>query len=193
MSTKAEESGFVSRAGLKLASAMDHFRVDPTGLVCADLGANVGGFTDCLLRRGAGKVYSVETGFGVLEYKLRKDPRVVVMERTNALHVRLPELVDLAVIDLGWTPQRLILPRVRELIKPEGQIISLIKPHYESAKELLHLRGGVLDPSDSEKVFRRIVQAIPEWKLTVIGWMQSPITGMGGNVEYLVLLKNFGF
>jgi 23S rRNA (cytidine1920-2'-O)/16S rRNA (cytidine1409-2'-O)-methyltransferase len=118
------EPKFVSRAGQKLSAALDRFGVDPKGLICADLGSNVGGFTDCLLQRGATKVFAVETGYGVLDYKLRKDSRVVVMERVNALHVTLPELMDLVVIDLGWTPQKHILPHARELIKAEGRIIS---------------------------------------------------------------------
>lgn len=189
MSTRPNESQFVSRAGLKLAGALDHFKMDPKGLICADLGANVGGFTDCLLKRGAQKVYAVDTGYGVLDYKLRKDSRVVVMERMNALHLTLPEPMDLVVIDLGWTPQRLILPRARELIKPEGWIISLVKPHYEASKELLQGHGGVLTLEEAETVFHDVIKKIPEWKLAISGWVQSPIQGTGGNVEYLVLLR----
>lgn len=187
MATDPEQSGFVSRGGAKLAAALAEFHVDPAEKICADLGANVGGFTDCLLRRGARKVYAVDTGYGVLDYSLRKDPRVVVMERVNALHVHLPELCDLVVIDLGWTPQRRILPYARELMKPDGQMISLVKPHYEAPKELL--RGGVLEPADAEQVFQQVLQAISEWKLTVKAWMQSPLRGAGGNVEYLIFLQ----
>jgi 23S rRNA (cytidine1920-2'-O)/16S rRNA (cytidine1409-2'-O)-methyltransferase len=187
MTKRPNDLQFVSRAGLKLAGALDHFQVDPAGWVCGDLGANVGGFTDCLLQRGAQKVYSVDTGYGVLDYKLRKDPRVVVMERVNAMHVTLPEPMDLIVIDLGWTPQKLILPRARDMIKPSGQIITLIKPHYEAPKELLH--AGVLDPQDAEKIFQDVLQKIPDWNLTVKNQVQSPIQGTGGNYEFLVLLE----
>jgi 23S rRNA (cytidine1920-2'-O)/16S rRNA (cytidine1409-2'-O)-methyltransferase len=187
MTTRPNESQFVSRAGLKLAGALDQFSVDPAGMVCGDLGSNVGGFTDCLLKRGAAKVYAVDTGYGVLDYKLRKDPRVVVMERVNAMHVTLPELVDLVVIDLGWTPQKLILPHARDLIKPDGRLISLVKPHYEAPKELLH--AGVLEPQDAEKVFKEVLQKISGWNFTIKKWIQSPIQGTGGNFEYLVLLE----
>ena len=176
----------MSRAGDKLARALDEFGIDPAGKTCADLGANVGGFTDCLLRRGAGKVYAVDTGYGVLDYSLRKDPRIVVMERTNALRLTLPELMDLVVIDLGWTPQRLILPKAHEMIRPAGQIVSLIKPHYEAPKE--RLKGGVLDPDTAGEIFRALLNEIPGWGLNVRGQIQSPILGAGGNMEYLVLL-----
>lgn len=182
-----DETKYVSRAGDKLSAALDNFHIIPSGWICADLGANVGGFTDCLLQRGAGKVFAVETGYGVLDYKLRKDSRVVVMERVNALHVILPELVDLVVIDLGWTSQKHILPHAGEMIKSDGWIISLIKPHYEAPRELL--KAGVLKPEDSEIVYQRILREIPEWGLKVVGGMLSPIIGAKGNREYLVLLK----
>src|SRR4051812_44384353 len=120
---------FVSRAGLKLDHALAHFGIDVAGLVCADLGCNAGGFTDCLLQRGAAKVYAVDTGYGMLDYKLRKDPRVVVMERTNAMHAELPETVDLVVIDVAWTKQRHILPAARRMVKPQGAVVTLVKPH----------------------------------------------------------------
>lgn len=181
----SEDSRFVSRAGRKLAAALDQFHADPAGWICADLGSNVGGFTDCLLQRGAYRVYAVDTGYGVLDYRLRKDPRVVVMERVNALHVRLPEPMDLVVIDLGWTPQRLILPRARDLIKPTGRIISLVKPHYEAARE--RVKGGVLEPPAAKEVFDGVLRVIPDWGLTVEGWIESPVRGTGGNTEYLIL------
>src|SRR3954471_4903391 len=114
---------FASRAGLKLDHALTVFQIDVSGLTCADLGSNVGGFVDCLLRRGAAKVYAVEKGYGVLEYRLRKDPRVVVMERTNAMHVTLPEPVDIVTIDVAWTRQKNILPAARKLLKPAGTAI----------------------------------------------------------------------
>src|SRR3954471_11748390 len=114
---------FASRAGLKLDHALNVFAIDVTGLVCADLGSNVGGFVDCLLRRGAAKVYAVEKGYGVLEWRLRKDPRVVVMERTNAMHVELPEPVSLVTIDVAWTRQRNILPAAKRLLAPGGMVV----------------------------------------------------------------------
>ena len=183
----AHESQFASRAGYKLAKAIECFGVDPAGMVCVDLGANVGGFTDCLLQHQARKVYAVDTGYGVLDYRLRKDSRVVVMERTNALYVRLPELCDLAVIDLGWTVQEKILPHARDLIKPMGKIISLVKPHYEAPKQLL--KAGVLTPEQSLQVFQDVLIRIAGLGLRIVNQTQSPFTGSGGNTEYLVLLE----
>src|SRR5580765_6670445 len=122
---------YVSRAGQKLEHALKTFSVDPCGLTCADLGSNVGGFVDCLLQHGAAKVYAVEKGYGVLEWKLRKDARVIVMERTNAMHIELPEMVDLVTIDVAWTRQKNILPAAARILQPHGLVITLIKPHYE--------------------------------------------------------------
>src|SRR5437764_4181298 len=133
---------FASRAGQKLDHALNIFRIDATGLICADLGSNVGGFVDCLLSRGAAKVYAVEKGYGVLEWRLRNDPRVIVMERTNAMHVQLPETVDLVTIDVAWTRQKNILPASRRLLKPGARVVTLIKPHYEAERS--KLRKGVL-------------------------------------------------
>src|SRR5947208_5311202 len=119
------EKAFVSRAGQKLEHALATFKIDVSGWVCADLGSNVGGFTDCLLQRGAKKVYAIDTGYGVLDYKLRKDARVVVMERTNAMHVTLPEPMDFVCIDVAWTKQKNILPSARRLIAPAGRVVTL--------------------------------------------------------------------
>lgn len=144
MSTPTDDN-FASRAGQKLAHALTSFRIEPTGWICADLGANAGGFTDCLIRAGAAKVYAVERGYGVLDFRLRKDARVVVMERTDALRVHLPEPVRLVAIDTGWTRQSLILPVARSLLAPGGEMISLVKPHYEA--DAADLADGVLpDP-----------------------------------------------
>src|SRR5688500_20011582 len=119
---------FVSRAGQKLDHALTHFHLDVSGQTCADLGSNTGGFVDCLLQRGAVKVYAIDTGYGALEWKLRKDPRVVVMEGTNAMHAALPEPVSVVTIDVAWTKQRHILPAARRMIAPGGNVVSLIKP-----------------------------------------------------------------
>src|SRR5207247_2194247 len=130
-------SEFVSRAGQKLDHALDAFHIDVRDRICADLGSNVGGFVDCLLQRGAAKVYSIDTGYGVLAWKLRKDPRVIVMERTNAMHVTLPERVSLVTIDVAWTKQKHILPAAAKMLADGGAVVTLIKPHYEAAQELL--------------------------------------------------------
>ena len=178
---------FVSRAGGKLDHALATFAIDVANKTCADLGCSTGGFTDCLLQRGAAKVFAVDTGYGVLDWKLRNDPRVVVMERTNAMHVQLPQPVDIVTIDVGWTRQRRILPNARNLLAPTGLVISLIKPQYEADAKLL--QNGVLpdDAVDSvvESVRRETEAAGWDWLTSV----QSPIRGAGGNIEVLVRLR----
>src|SRR5688572_5658523 len=136
-------SEFVSRGGQKLAHALDAFQIDATGATCADLGSNTGGFVDCLLQRGASRVYAIDTGYGALAWKLRKDPRVVVMERTNAMHAELPEPVGIVTIDVAWTKQRHILPPARTMLSSDnGFCVTLIKPHYEA--EASQLKKGIL-------------------------------------------------
>src|SRR4051812_7783083 len=181
---------FVSRAGQKLDHALSHFAIDVTGMVCADLGCNVGGFTDCLLRRGAAKIYAVDTGYGVLDWKLRKDPRVVVMERTNAMHAQLPEAVDLVVIDVAWTKQRHILPAARRMVKDGGRVVTLIKPHYEAGQKLL--AGGVLPQDRVAEVVDAVAKELQAWGFELTGTVPSPIQGAGGNVEVLAALRPVG-
>src|SRR5215213_152698 len=174
-------SPFVSRAGQKLDHALATFGVDVTGLVCADLGSNTGGFVDCLLQRGAARVYAIDTGYGALEWKLRKDPRVIVMERTNAMHAELPEPVSIVTIDVAWTKQQHILPAARRIISDDGQVITLIKPHYEAPPTLL--RGGVLDEANVDKVVESILPHIVAAGFVVVAQTLSPIKGAKGNVE----------
>jgi 23S rRNA (cytidine1920-2'-O)/16S rRNA (cytidine1409-2'-O)-methyltransferase len=187
---------FVSRAGLKLDAALTVFKIDVTGKVCADLGANIGGFTDCLLQGGAAKVYAVDTAYGVIAWTLRKDPRVVVRDRTNALHVKLPEPVQLATVDVGWTRQEKILPVVAGLLAPGGEVLTLIKPHYES--EEAKTQRGVLEPQQSEQVLWEVLDRVAAMKMTkeghwrIKGVVQSPVEGQKGNVEYLAWLGSQG-
>lgn len=177
---------YVSRAGPKLAHALDTFRVDPSGKTAADLGCSTGGFTDCLLQRGALRVYAVDTGYGVLEWKLRKDPRVVVMERTNALHVVLPEPIDLVTIDAGWTKQRLVLPNALRLLRPGGTVVSLVKPHYECLDK--ERKGGLVQPEFIEEILLRVEQEAFAG-LQILGKVESPVKGeKGGNREFLYFL-----
>jgi len=182
----SQDHGYVSRAGLKLEAALRHFCIDPAGWVCADLGSNVGGFVDCLLRQGAAKVYAVDTAYGELAWKLRRDPRVVVRERTNALHVQLPEPVDLVTVDVGWTRQHLILPQARTLLKPGGRIVTLIKPHYEADRRLL--RGGVLPDEQVETVVAEVRARLEPLGILLADWCESPLRGQGGNREFLGLV-----
>lgn len=177
---------FVSRAGLKIEHALATFAIDVTGLVCADLGCNAGGFTECLLQRGASKIYAVDTGYGMLDYTLRKDPRVAVMERTNAMHVALPEPVDLVVIDVAWTRQRHVLPSARRLLSPTGRVVTLIKPHYEADPSLL--KGGVLPAESLDAVLIAVEADFTTAGFGRRGLTTSPIKGSKGNVELLAWL-----
>ena len=172
-----------SRAGVKLDHALATFGIDPTGWTCADLGCSTGGFTDSLLRHGASKVFAVDRGYGVLDYRLRRDARVVVMERTDALRIHLPQPVQLVTIDCGWTRQALILPVAIRLLEPQGQIISLIKPHYEAAPD--QLRAGILPDEVCEPVVRAVRESIDVLNLRMVAETESPIRGGAGNREFL--------
>jgi len=180
-------SNFVSRAGEKLESALCAFAFNAEGLTCADFGSHVGGFVDCLLQRGAAAVYSVDTSYGTFAWKLRKDPRVVVLERTNAMHVELPAAVDLITIDVGWTPQAKILPSAAANLRPEGHVITLIKPHYEAEKKMLV--EGVLPDGDYEGVVAEVLDRIRKGGWHVLATHPSPLKGHGGNRELLALLQ----
>lgn len=193
-----DESRYVSRGGLKLRAALDAFSIDPTGWTCVDLGCSTGGFTDCLLQAGAARVYAVDTGYGVLDWKLRKDERVVVMERSNALHTLPPgELVEaglgrLAVIDLGWTRQERALPAALPWLADDAQIITLIKPHYEQSQQSQGKRG-VLDDAEAERITAGVCAQIATMGLRVEGLIESPIRGgkgkSTGNKEWLALVR----
>lgn len=178
---------FVSRAGHKLAHALSVFSIEPDRYICADLGSNAGGFVDCLLKRGAARVYAVERGYGVLDFSLRRDPRVMSLERTDARRVTLPEPVDLVTIDAGWTRQSEILPAARRLLKPTGVIISLIKPQYEAAPA--NLVDGVVPDDAVAGVLAAVGAQLPQFQLSLQGEVESPIRGQGGNREWLWLLR----
>ncbi len=194
---------YVSRGALKLEHALREFAVDATGLVCADLGCSTGGFTDCLLQHGAARVYSVDTAYGELAWKIRQDGRVVVMERSNALHTEPhPDTaeaggVDLVVIDLGWTRQSKAIPAALKWAKKGGRIVTLVKPHYEADRSDLG-EGGVLDPERSEAIAMRVIDSLPAMGVRVLGVTESPVLGGAlkakrkrkgaGNREWLTLL-----
>lgn len=187
MST-SDSGPYVSRGGLKLEAALRAFNVDVRGWVCIDLGSHVGGFVDCLLRHGAARVHAVEPGYGVLAYALRRDPRVVVHERTNALHFSPPEPCDLVTIDVGWTPQRLILPAARRALRPGGRVITLVKPQYEAAPE--ELAGGRVREAQLAAVLERCRADVAQLSWTILGETESPIRGHGGNREFLWCLAS---
>ena len=190
---------FVSRAGAKLEHALEEFKFDVTGLRCADFGCNVGGFTDCLLQRGAKHVTAIDTGYGALAWKLRQDPRVETRERTNALHAEAPAGgVDLVVLDLAWTPQRLAIPAALKWLAPGGRIITLIKPHYELRdEEKAWLDRGFLPHERVPGVVTRVEAEMPALGAKVMGSTQSPLVGgktskkagVPGNIEWLTLLE----
>lgn len=195
-----ESNPYVSRGGLKLEHALRTFGIDVSGLTCVDMGCSTGGFTDCLLRHGAAIVYAVDTGYGVLDYRLRTNDRVTVMERCNVLHAEVPRRVDLAVIDLGWTPQRRSVGVALTWLDPGGTAVTLIKPHYEltspEKKELLH--DGRLSPADAERMLPRVLSEIEALSVEVVETTRSPITGRksakgrgaeGGNIEFLAMLR----
>ena len=181
---------FVSRGGYKLEAALDQFDIDPTGWICADLGASTGGFTDVLLQRGAAKIYAVDVGYGQLHWKLRQDPRVVVMERTNARYLQqLPDPVQLVTIDASFISLRLLLGPARQLLSPTGQIVALLKPQFEAGREQVG-KGGVIRDA---KVHRQVLNDILDWcelhDMSPQGLIPSPILGPKGNKEFLLWLR----
>lgn len=188
---------FVSRAGEKLAHALRAFDLPVAGLTAADFGCNVGGFTDCLLRAGATRVHALDTGYGVLDWRLRNDPRVAVMERTNALHAAPPDGVPpaaLVVIDLAWTRQKLAVPAALRWLKsgPDSRIITLVKPHYEAQGVGVDLPPrAVLSEPDARRVLGLVEAELPPLGVRVLDRTTSPIVGGSktrGNTEFLLLL-----
>ena len=179
---------FASRAGEKLEHAIKEFSANVTNLVCADFGSSTGGFVDCLLQNGAQKVYAVETGYGTLDWKLRNDPRVVVMERQNAMHVVLPEKVDFITIDTSWTKLEKVVPNALLNLKLEGHIITLVKPHYEADQP--RLVKGKLPEESIPEVLSEVKIKLKALGLELLGETESPILGeKGKNKEFLFYLK----
>jgi 23S rRNA (cytidine1920-2'-O)/16S rRNA (cytidine1409-2'-O)-methyltransferase len=186
---------YASRGGYKLAHALDQFGLDPGGLAALDAGASTGGFTDVLLQRGAARVYAVDVGYGILDYRLRADPRVVVMERVNIRYLEaLPENAHAgcAVIDVSFISLRLVLPAVRRMLEPEGWAVALVKPQFEAGPEQVGKGGVVRDPKVHRAVLREALAAAAEAGLAPRGLARSPITGPAGNVEFLAWLQPGG-
>lgn len=181
---------FVSRGGEKLARALERFSIAPVGLACADLGASTGGFTDCLLQSGAARVYAVDVGYGQLHWKLRQDPRVVVIERQNARYLEgLPEPVALIVADLSFISLALILPVMRRLLAPDGRAVTLVKPQFEAGREAVGKGGVVRDPATHRAVLARFSATARREGFAVLGLIASPLRGPAGNVEFLADLR----
>ena len=185
-----EPPPFVSRGGIKLESALNRFNLDVSGKVAADIGASTGGFTDCLLKYGASRVYAIDVGYGQLDYRLRQDSRVVVMERVNARYpIPLPEKVDLATMDISFISVEKVIPSAVELIKEEGRLLVLIKPQFEAKRGQVGKGGVVKDPLVHAKVLGRFIIWAVEHGLRLKGLIASPILGASGNREFFVLLK----
>ncbi|PYJ08466.1 MAG: TlyA family rRNA (cytidine-2'-O)-methyltransferase [Verrucomicrobia bacterium] len=187
-----ERSPYVGRGGLKLAGALDHFEISPQGLTALDLGASTGGFTDCLLQRGATRVYAIDVGHSQLAWKIRDDPRVVVREKLNARYLTradVPEQIDLCVIDVSFISLTLILPNAFDLVTPNGVILALIKPQFElQAAEVAH--GGIVrDPALHEKARNKIRDFVLNAGHTVVGIVPSSLTGADGNQEFFICVR----
>lgn len=179
---------YVSRGGLKLEKALRDFGVKPEGFVCSDSGASTGGFTDCLLQQGAKKVFAIDVGYGQLDWKIRSDPRVVVMERTNIRYVtpeQLGEALDLSVIDVSFISLKIVLPVIKNLLKPTGQVLCLIKPQFEAGKEKVGKKGVVRAPQTHQEVLNQFVALAHELGFRILGLTFSPVKGPEGNIEFL--------
>jgi 23S rRNA (cytidine1920-2'-O)/16S rRNA (cytidine1409-2'-O)-methyltransferase len=180
---------YVSRGGLKLEAALDRFAIEVSGVIAADVGASTGGFTDCLLQRGASKVYAIDVGYGQLAWRLRNDPRVIVMERVNVRYLEgLPEPIGLATVDVSFISLELVLPAVIGFLKPRSDIVALIKPQFEAGRKQVGKGGVVKDPAAHRAVLRKVLLWAEEHGLTVRGLMASPLKGPAGNVEFLAHL-----
>jgi 23S rRNA (cytidine1920-2'-O)/16S rRNA (cytidine1409-2'-O)-methyltransferase len=182
---------YVSRGGLKLAAGLDYFGIDPEGLVCADVGASTGGFTDCLLQRGAARVYAIDVGYGQLAWKLRQDPRVVVMERTNARKLKpgdIPEPLDFVVIDASFISLKLLITPLLPFFRAQVSILALIKPQFEAGRERVGKGGVIRDPAIHQQITDEVVEFTASLGLHSRGVIPSPILGPKGNREFLIHL-----
>jgi len=184
---------YVSRGGLKLEAALETFDIEPAAKICADIGASTGGFTDCLLQHGAAKVYAIDVGAGLLDYRLRIDSRVKLMENTNARYLQsLGEAANLVVIDVSFISLRLILPAASRLLEPHGDIIALVKPQFEAGRSEVGKGGIIRDATIHRRVLRDIAAFAESLRLYPLDVMRSPITGAKGNVEFLIWLRLAG-
>lgn len=189
---KGEDIPYVSRGGLKLKAAMDEFGISLEGIVAVDIGASTGGFTDCMLEHGATKVYAIDVGYGQLHWKIQKDPRVVVMDRTNIRlldRALIVESVGFASVDVSFISLKLVLPKVNELLSMDGQCVALVKPQFEVGKGEVGKGGIVRDEAKRLEALEAVKSYAQGCGFDVLGTITSPITGQKGNVEYLLYLK----
>jgi 23S rRNA (cytidine1920-2'-O)/16S rRNA (cytidine1409-2'-O)-methyltransferase len=189
---KGEDIPYVSRGGLKLVAAIKHFNISLKDKTAMDVGSSTGGFTDCMLQNGVKKVYCIDVGYGQLAWKLRQDPRVVLIERTNIRYLqreKIPDEIDIATIDVSFISLAKVIPNVLEFLKQGGEIIALIKPQFEVGKGEVGKGGVVRDEAKRLKVVERVMENLESLGLQTIGVMQSPIPGQMGNIEYLIYMK----
>ena len=183
---------YVSRGGLKLEKALRDFGIQPVDYVCSDSGASTGGFTDCLLQQGAKKVFAIDVGYGQLDWKIRSDPRVVVMERTNIRYVteeQLGEQLDLSVVDVSFISLKIVLPAIKALLKPgSGQVVCLIKPQFEAGRDKVGKKGVVREASTHNEVLDMFVALADALDFKILGLTFSPVKGPEGNIEFLAHL-----
>ena len=182
---------YVSRGGLKLAKAVQTFSLGFDGMVCMDIGASTGGFTDCMLQNGAAKVYAVDVGYGQLDWRLRNDPRVVCMEKTNIRYVKpedIPDRIRFASVDVSFISLTKVLPPAKELMTEDGEIVCLIKPQFEAGREKVGKKGVVRDPSVHEEVIRKVMEFASGEGFVLKGLTWSPVKGPEGNIEYLLYM-----
>lgn len=192
LEVRGETCPYVSRGGLKLEKALRSFGIRPEGYVCSDSGASTGGFTDCLLQQGAKKVFAIDVGYGQLDWKIRSDDRVVVMERTNIRYVtpeQLGEKLDLSVVDVSFISLKIVLPVIKTLLKPTGQVVCLIKPQFEAGKEKVGKKGVVRDPETHREVLDQFVRLAGALNFQILGLTFSPVKGPEGNIEFLAHLS----
>ena len=192
ITVKGEDIPFVSRGGLKLEHALKHFNIDVKGLACLDVGASTGGFTDCLLQAGAAHVFAVDVGYGQLDWKLRTDPKVTPIERSNIRHLKedtLPQTVDLATIDVSFISLKIVVPAVLKFMKIPSKILALIKPQFEVGKGKVGKGGIVRDPILHKEVIEDLNDFFSNQGLSCRGVIPSPIRGAKGNEEFIVAMK----
>lgn len=192
ITVKGNTLKYVSRGGLKLEKAMTHFGITLEGKVCMDIGASTGGFTDCMLQNGAVKVYSVDVGYGQFAWKLRQDPRVVCMEKTNIRYVTpadIDDVLDFASVDVSFISLTKVLIPARELLRDGGEMVCLIKPQFEAGREKVGKKGVVRDKAVHEEVVERIIEFASQNGFFVKNLEYSPIKGPEGNIEYLVYIR----
>ena len=192
LEVRANPLKYVSRGGLKLEKAMEVFGLKLDGMICADIGASTGGFTDCMLQNGAEKVYAIDVGYGQLAWKLRTDSRVVNLERTNFRYVtqnEIPDMLDFASVDVSFISLSIIVPALVPLLKENGQAVCLIKPQFEAGKDKVGKKGVVRDPLVHKEVIEKIVDVMKTNGMSILGLDFSPVKGPEGNIEYLIYVQ----